>query len=233
MPDDYRIVPAGDSALVVEFEATIDPVVNARALAVATSLRRAELPGVRDVVTAYRSVSVQFDPLRTDLERVAAGLRMFASEAAEHPAADGPVVAIPVCYGGAFGPDLGEVARLSGFDEAEVVRRHVATLYRVYMLGFVPGFAYLGVVDEAIAAPRRASPRLRVPSGSVGIAGRQTGVYPLETPGGWRLIGRTFVKPFDAARDDPFLVRTGDRVRFHPISPDEFRRGASLTEPGP
>ena len=227
MPDDVRIVPAGDSSLVVEFEARIDPRINARALALAGLLREAAYPGVRDVVTAYRSVTIYFDPFRTDLPRVVGDLGRMARETADHPAADGPLVRIPVCYGGAYGPDLEHVAALAGCTAAEVVALHQATVYRVYMLGFVPGFAYLGILDERIAAPRRATPRMSVPAGSVGIAGRQTGIYPAVTPGGWQLIGRTYVRPFDPDRAEPFLITTGDRVQFEPIAADEFERAAN------
>src|SRR6185503_17931278 len=131
-------------------------------------------------------------------------------------------VRIPVCYGGELGPDLGAVAGFSQMDEAAVVVAHTARTYRVFMLGFVPGFAYLGTVDDRIAMPRRSTPRVRVPVGSVGIAGVQTGVYPAETPGGWQLIGRTPVKPFDPFRDPPFLMKAGDSVQFYPIERREY-----------
>ena len=129
-----------------------------------------------------------------------------------------------MCYGGELGPDLTVVAAFSGLSEAEVIAVHAESTYRVYMLGFLPGFAYLGSVDERIAIPRRESPRLRVPAGSVGIAGRQTGVYPLPAPGGWQLIGRTPTRLFDLARAEPFLLRPGDQVRFAAVSESEFRR---------
>ena len=130
---------------------------------------------------------------------------------------------IPVCYGGDLGPDLAGVASFAGMPEADVVRAHAAATYRVFMLGFVPGFAYLGIVDERIAMPRHSTPRVRVPLGSVGIAGVQTGVYPAETPGGWQLIGRTPVKPFDPSRADPFLMKAGDAVQFYADRPRRIR----------
>jgi inhibitor of KinA len=129
-----------------------------------------------------------------------------------------------VCYGGELGPDLAGVAAFAGTSEADVARVHAAGMYRVFMLGFVPGFAYLGVVDDRIAMPRHASPRVRVPAGSVGIAGAQTGVYTGGTPGGWQLVGRTPVKPFDASRDDPFLMKAGDAVQFYAIDRAEYDR---------
>jgi inhibitor of KinA len=133
-------------------------------------------------------------------------------------------VRIPVCYGGDLGPDLASVASFAGMQEDDVVSAHAATTYRVFMLGFVPGFAYLGIVDERIAMPRHSTPRVRVPLGSVGIAGVQTGVYPAETPGGWQLIGRTPVKPFEPSRENPFLMKAGDSVQFYPIDRNEYDR---------
>jgi len=214
---------AGDSALVLELEPRIDPAVNARAIAIAQAVRGHAVAGVRDVVSTYRSVAVFFDPLRTRLEAITRALE----EAGRTPFAAAPssAVAVPVAYGGDNGPDLPDVARAAGLDEAEVVRRHAGRAYRVFMLGFVPGFAYMGTVDEAIEMPRRATPRVRVPAGSVAIAGRQTGIYPQETPGGWHLIGRTRVRPFDANRNPNFLVAAGDHVRFVPV--------ATLEEAGP
>jgi inhibitor of KinA len=218
-----RLVRAGDSALVIEFDARIAPDVNARAIAAAAHVRARQLPGVRDVVPAYRSVTIYFDPLRADTRR----LEAVAHAAGEAPAPDtepGREIAIPLCYDGDFGPDLGDVARFARMDEAGVVARHSAGRYRVYMMGFVPGFAYMGVVDERIAAPRRETPRLRVPAGSVGIAGAQTGIYPRETPGGWQLIGRTPLTLFDPTRDEPCLLAPGDAVRFEPIDRAAFDR---------
>ena len=152
---------------------------------------------------------------------------LIASQApvASHQGKSAPrELRIPVCYGGAHGPDLAAVAEFAGLDEPEVVDRHTAPLYRVFMLGFTPGFAYMASVDRQIAMPRRETPRLSVPAGSVGIAGVQTGVYPLDTPGGWQLIGRTPVDPFDLHRPEMFLFKAGDLVRFYRIEPAEFER---------
>ena len=217
-------MPAGDSALIVEFEERIDPEVNARTIALAESIQTAAISGVRDVVPTYRSVAVYFDPLHVDYNAL---IRCIEAEAA-HPAAQRnkkrDPLRIPVCYGGEFGPDLGNVAAFAHMSESEVISVHTASTYRVFMLGFVPGFAYLGIVDRRIAMPRHSTPRVRVPLGTVGIAGVQTGVYPAETPGGWQLIGRTPLKPFDASRADPFLMKAGDAVQFYAIDVDEFRR---------
>jgi KipI family sensor histidine kinase inhibitor len=212
-----RILEAGDSALLLELDTRIDPAVNARAVAMAAAIRREQLPGVRDVVPTYRSVAVYFDPLTIPSDRIRASL-----ETAMHAPAvitEGRLIEVPVAYGGEAGPDLAEVAVWSGLTPASVVDRHREPLYRVFMLGFLPGFAYLGPVDERIAAPRRATPRLRVAAGSVGVAGRQTGIYPRESPGGWNIIGRSSIRVFDPLRTPAALFAPGDRVRFVSAGP--------------
>jgi len=222
----FRIVPAGDSAIVVEYEERIDPLVNARAIALADSLQAAAIAGVRDVVPTYRSVAVFFDPLRTNYDALLERIEQDAGRPAPDAARQWEPLRIPVCYGGDLGPDLGAVAAFGGLSEDEVIALHASATYRVFMLGFVPGFAYMGIVDARIAAPRHSTPRVRVPAGSVGIAGVQTGIYPTETPGGWQLIGRTPVKPFDANRAQPFLMKAGDAVRFYAIDRAEYERFA-------
>ena len=213
----------GDAAITIEFELRIDPAINTRVLTVADAVRRSNHGGVRDVVESYCAVTVEYDPVRTDVERVIRDLEAAAGRE-RGGAADGREHTVPVCYGGDFGPDLAAVAAFAECSEARVIETHGAAVYRVYMLGFLPGFAYMGSVHERIAMPRRESPRLRVPAGSVGIAGRQTGVYPVLAPGGWQLIGRTPVKPFDLERSEPFLLTPGDRVRFEAVSESEYRR---------
>ncbi len=221
-----RIVPAGDSALIVEFEERIDPAINARAIALADSLQAAAIAGVRDVVPTYRSVAVFFDPLRTNYDTLLERIERDAGRPAPDAARQAEPLRIPVCYGGDLGPDLGAVAAFGGISADEVIALHASATYRVFMLGFVPGFAYMGIVDARIAAPRHSTPRVRVPAGSVGIAGVQTGIYPAETPGGWQLIGRTPIKPFDANRAQPFLMKAGDAVRFYAIDRAEYERFA-------
>ena len=221
-----RIVPAGDSALIVEFEERIDPAINARAIALADSLQAAAIAGVRDVVPTYRSVAVFFDPLRTNYDTLLERIERDAGRPAPDAARQAEPLRIPVCYGGDLGPDLGAVAAFGGISADEVIALHASATYRVFMLGFVPGFAYMGIVDARIAAPRHSTPRVRVPAGSVGITGVQTGIYPAETPGGWQLIGRTPIKPFDANRAQPFLMKAGDAVRFYAIDRAEYGRFA-------
>ena len=204
--------------LLVEFEQRIDPLVNDRVIQLSKRMSARIGAVVRDVVPAYCSIGVHFDPLLTDL---AALQRVIEEEAdalahtEENPAPT--VVEIPVRYGGDHGPDLAAVAAWAKCTPDDVITRHSQRTYRVYMLGFVPGFSYMGSVDASIAAPRHRVPRERVPAGSVGIAGEQTGVYPIVTPGGWQLIGRTDVAMFDASRMPPTFVNPGDLVRFVPV----------------
>ena len=225
---DYRIVSAGDSAVLVEFEARIDSRINQRVVALAEAIEGARIAGVRDVVPTFRSLAVYFDPLRTDFAHLTERLTEAAAERRRLAETVREPIRIPVCYGGTFGPDLDEVARFAGLTPGEVVARHVAPTYRVFMLGFMPGFAYLGIVDPTIAAPRRATPRLRVPAGSVGIALGQTGIYPSETPGGWQLVGRALTAPFDPERADPFLLKAGDAVQFYEAAPPGDLRAAAV-----
>ena len=227
MTQPATVIHAGDSTLLATYGDRIDPTVNACAVGLADAVRSARLPGVRDVIVTYRSVAVSFDPLAVDADRLADQMREIATAARQSPLDAEPIVEIPVRYGGADGPDLAEVARFAGCSEQEVVRRHGAPSYRVYMLGFMPGFAYMAPVEDRIAMPRRATPRIRVPAGSVGIAGRQTGVYPGESPGGWQLIGRTSITLFALDRDPPALLRPGSRVRFVAVG-----SGAAAEAPG-
>ena len=214
-----KIREAGDSALLLEVgEPAIAPESNARAMAIARAIRRRAVAGVRDVVSTFRSVAVFFDPLSTDVASVAAALHEAAdADPSEEP---GRVVDIPVVYGGDAGPDLAEVAAFAGCTPEAVVERHASKSYRVYMLGFLPGFPYMAHVDPTIAAPRHAQPRLCVAAGSVGIAGAQTGIYPRESPGGWQIIGRTSATLFDPTQTPPALLAPGDQVRFMPVKDD-------------
>jgi inhibitor of KinA len=219
---DFRVVPAGDSALLVELPPSIDPVTSGRVIALAGALARRHGAVVRDLVVGYCSLTVYFDPLAVDSDWLETEVRGLAEEAEGAAEVGGALVEVPVCYGGELGPDLPDVARAAGCSEDEVVALHSGAEYRVYLVGFVPGFPYLASVDPRLALPRRASPRQKVPAGSVAIAAGQTGIYPMETPGGWHLIGRTPVRPYDPSRRQPFLFRAGDRVRFTPIDSAAF-----------
>jgi KipI family sensor histidine kinase inhibitor len=212
-----RILPAGDSALVVSLPQVIDPEINAWCVTFAEAARDRWGSALRDVVVGYCSVTAYFDPLQVDPAWLEAELASFARGMRAAAVQAGETIDVPVVYGGAAGPDLETVAQFAGCPESEVVARHTAVSYRVYLVGFVPGFAYMATVDPVIAAPRRATPRIAVPAGSVAIAGGQTGIYPDTTPGGWNIIGRTSLKPFDATRPDPALFKPGDQVRFHAV----------------
>jgi KipI family sensor histidine kinase inhibitor len=214
MSGPFRIVAAGDSAVIVEFEERIDPDINARAVALAGLIRTSGLQGLRDVVPSYRSVAVYFDPLRTDYDRLHSLLEGGANSPTTVEVRGSEPIQIPVRYGGEEGPDLSYIASRAALSEDDVADIHCATTYRVYMLGFLPGFAYMGIVDPRIAAPRLAAPRVRVRAGSVGLAGQQTGIYPIDSPGGWLLVGRSLLEPYDLSRRDPFLFQAGDLVRF-------------------
>jgi KipI family sensor histidine kinase inhibitor len=209
-----RPVTLGDSCLSIVFDETIDPAVNRRCVAIAESLAQSARPGVRDIVPTYNAVAVHFDSTRCSREALASELGVLAAMDMPDADHDKEPMAIPVKYGGEFGPDLAAVAEFGRCSEQEVAQLHARKVYRVYMLGFLPGFAYMGSVDPRIAMPRLDTPRLRVAAGSVGIAGGQTGVYPYDAPGGWRIIGRTAVNMFDVAREPPFLVKAGDLVKF-------------------
>jgi inhibitor of KinA len=223
---DLRIVQAGDAALLVELPARIDPAVSSQAVALARAIKSRCAASVRDVVVGYCSVTVYFDPLHVDATALETELRQAAVAPPGRATDEGALIDVDVCYGGEFGPDLGDVAAFANATEDEVIALHSATTYRVYVVGFVPGFPYMASVHPRLALPRRATPRTRVPAGSVAIAAGQTGIYPLETPGGWHLIGRTGVKPYDDSRAEPFLFKPGDRVRFHAVPRREFDRTA-------
>ena len=216
---------AGDSAVILQLEAgmpqrrnEIDAEVNSRAIRIAEGVRQRRIRGVRDVVPTFRSVAVFFDPLATDLTTIVEALEERSDQ--RQPREAGRVVEVPVVYGGDAGPDLASIANDAGLTPEAVVARHASRAYRVFMLGFLPGFPYMAPVDEAIAAPRRPAPRARVPAGSVGIAGQQTGIYPRESPGGWQIIGRTPLELFDVGKTPPALLAPGDTVRFVPVESD-------------
>jgi inhibitor of KinA len=225
----FQLLPAGDSALRVSLPELIDPEVNAWCIALGAALEERLGSAVRDAVVGYCSVTVYFDPLRTDVVWLEEEVRSIADATEPREEAPSATHHIPVCYGGSFGPDLSDVARFGGCSEEDVIAIHAGTEYRVYLVGFVPGFAYMARVADRIAAPRRAAPRTTVLPGSVAIAGGQTGIYPAPTPGGWNIIGCTPVKPYDAERSDPFLFKPGDRVRFEPVTTDEYHRLSGRT----
>lgn len=223
-----HLEPIADDALRVVFGNVIDDAMLSRVHALSGRLAANRLPGVVDIVPAYASLGVHFDLQQTDADAIAAwiGNELTASDAGR-AAPSARVVEIPVVYGGEFGPDLVEAAASLGLAADELAAQHASTVYTVAMIGFAPGFPYLSGLPDALALPRLASPRTRIPAGSVGIGGSQTGIYPRESPGGWRILGRTPLVLFDPQRDPPVLLQPGDRVRFRPIDEDAY---ASLSE---
>lgn len=209
-----RILPVGETAFTVEFGAAIEERLVAQVQALDAELAAHPIPGVRETAPSYRALLVVYAPQHSPALTVRAALGQALARMGSAALPEKRRLEIPVHYGGSDGPDLEEVARSHGLTPAEVIARHTAPTYRVAMLGFAPGFAYLLGLDPRLATPRLATPRTHVPAGSIGIAGDQTGVYALNTPGGWRLIGRTSLALFDPARPEPFTLQTGDVVRF-------------------
>lgn len=224
-----RFSPLGDHAITVTFGNSIDDTTHRRVRAASARLDDRRPAGVVDLAPAFTSIAVHYDPARvapghgSPYERLVAALERLLDDLRVEALPVPREVEIPVCYGAEFGPDLGDVADAHHMSAEAVVRLHSSGAYLVYMVGFMPGFAYLGGLADAIATPRRSTPRKTVPAGSVGIGGRQTGVYPLDSPGGWNLIGRTPLKIFDIAREPATLLAAGDRVRFRAITDAEFR----------
>ncbi|MFC4075292.1 5-oxoprolinase subunit PxpB [Salinithrix halophila] len=214
--------PLGDTGVRVQFGDRIDPAINNQIRRYCRRLKKLSLEGVVEWVPSYTAVTVYYQPYRVRYGELVRILSELVEEIESDQELESRLVEIPVVYGGRFGPDLEEVARYSGLTPEEVIRIHSQSPYRIYMMGFVPGFPYLGGMSETIAVPRLEKPREKIPAGSVGIAGAQTGVYPLETPGGWRLIGRTPLRLYDPHRHPPMLLAAGDHVQFRPISEEEY-----------
>jgi inhibitor of KinA len=226
----YRILPLGDSAITVDFGNTIDEAVNKKIIAWFHRLQAHPLPGMTEAVPAYSSLTLYYDSLLVSknifpptetYEWIKEQLEKILSEPTEPEAGTGRLTRIPVCYDKEFAPDIESLAASRNIPVDEVVAIHASCPYRVYMLGFLPGFPYMGPVDERIRMPRKPQP-LAVAAGSVGIAGNQTGIYPVSSPGGWSIIGRTPLRVFDPGKEAPVLLQAGDHVQFYSISRDEF-----------
>lgn len=217
----WRIASIADQALLVDFGEHIDAAINARVMALAERVRRANIPGVTGLVPTYRALTVGYDSL---VIRQAA-LRARLAQLLDEPDELAPAIRcwdVPVAYGGEEGVDLPWLAEQHGLSVAQVIALHCAVPYRVYMIGFVPGFAYLGGLDERLHTSRRVSPRLLTPAGSISIGGQQTAVSSVAAPSGWHLIGRTPVRSFDPSRQEPFVFAAGDEIRFRSIERVEF-----------
>jgi KipI family sensor histidine kinase inhibitor len=217
-----RFQPASDQSLLVYFGETISPESRERVLKLLRLLETDPIRGVRNLHPGYSSLLVKFDAMKVSHGELQAALQDYLQRLSQVQLPAPRQVEIPVCYGGEFGPDLPQLAEAHDMTPQQAAEAHAAATYTVCFLGFAPGFAYLDGLPEALATPRLAVPRRRVPAGSVGIAGHQTGVYPFTTPGGWRLIGRTPLQMFRADRPGMCLLAIGDQVRFAPISPERF-----------
>ena len=221
---DIKLLVAGECGLVVEFGNVISLKINALVQQFTRLLTAVEIQGIVEVVPTYRSVTIYFDPLTISRQRLTQYVKEFLSELKpqEKETLSTGIVYVPVCYGGVLGPDLEYVAKYTGLSTQEVIKIHTSKPYLVYMLGFTPGFPYLGGLPEQLMVPRQEKPRSRVPEGSVGIGGNQTGFYPSESPGEWWLIGRTPLKAFNPKWSNPFLVTAGDYVQFVDIRMDAY-----------
>ena len=227
---DIHIRTAGDSSLLVEFGNEINPEINARIASFVKLIREQQIEGIVDMIPTYCSLLINYDPrivLYKDIKnRIQNLLKIEVSGTTRRK----KVFEIPVCYGGEYGPDLNLIAEHAGLTCEEVIQIHSSQDYLIYMLGFLPGFTYLGGLDERIHTPRLPNPRLRIEAGSVGIGGSQTGIYPLDSPGGWNLMGKTPVKTYDPDRETPILVEAGDYIRFVPVDEAEYKRISELVD---
>lgn len=233
MKSEYQIMMVSESCLLVKFGDTICPAINRKVRKLSDYVEKHPFPGFVETVVSYTGLAVLYDPWAVQkalgrgggksFQLVGDKLAEYMEKLAEEPDTPGRVVEIPVCYGEAYGPDLEYVASFHGLTPDEVVDIHCGSEYLCYMIGFCPGFPYLGGMDERIATPRRETPRLAIPARSIGIAGSQTGGYPISTPGGWQLIGRSAVEMYDPTAEHPSLLQAGDIVRFRRISPEEYR----------
>lgn len=226
----YSITPLGDSALTVDFGNIISDEIHSKVLLLLHALEKAGLPGIKDIVPAYSSVSVFYNVaalLKSYNNKSVFGfmskqMEVLLSQSIKTVTANFRSVKVPVCYSAKYGLDLVNISEQTKLSVEEIIHVHTAKKYKVYMIGFLPGFAYMGNVDESIAVPRKPEPRTNIEAGFVGIAGIQTGIYPLASPGGWQIIGRTPIKLFDTKKEEPVFFRAGDEVQFYSITEDEF-----------
>jgi inhibitor of KinA len=226
---EFKLQPLGDNSVIIELGEDISRDIQQKVNKVSSFLEAQSFEWVIEYVPGFTTVAVFYEPMNIKTktlpyDQVCGDLSLHLENLEVEQGEEPRVVKIPVCYGGEFGPDLEEVAEINGLTPEEVIDIHLKGEYIVYMIGFAPGFPYIGGMSEKIAAPRRKNPRLKIPAGSVGIAGKQTGVYPIETPGGWQLIGKTPRKLFLPEGDTPSLLRAGDQIKFEPISAEEFQK---------
>lgn len=224
MYKEVKFLNAGDSALVMEFGNEIAKDINAKIATVVENLKKKNIDGILDILPTYRSILINYDPIKISHSEIVTTLKELSKLNSSNQSDEVRLIEIPTIYGGEYGPDIKNVAENARLSEKEVVKIHAGTDYLVYMMGFMPGFTYLGGLDERIATPRLKSPRLKIEAGSVGIAANQTGMYPLESPGGWQLIGRTPLKLYDDTKEPPVFIQAGDYIRYVSIDQDEYDR---------
>jgi KipI family sensor histidine kinase inhibitor len=222
-----KYIPSGDSAFIIKAGDTISEEVNQTVRRLLVRLEDEKIIGITDFIPSYNELMVCYDPLVTGYRQMVDALRASEADLDMVRLPDPFVVHVPVLYGGGMGPDLQYVAEYCDMSPDDVIRIHTSASYLVYMLGFTPGFCYLGGMDQRIATPRKESPRLKITAGAVGIADRQTGIYPVESPGGWQLIGRTPLRLFMPDSNTPFLFRAGDYIRFYPVTEEEYNNISS------
>lgn len=218
-----RILPAGDLSVVAEFGNEISTACNDRVRLLNQHLKKNKIKGIVETVPTFRSLLIYYDPLIISYKKLCDCIRSASETKGDIEYDSRRIVEIPVCYGGQYGEDLAAVAEHVGMSEEEVIKLHSGMDYLIYMLGFLPGFPYLGGMDPRLSTPRLSNPRTSIPAGSVGIGGEQTGVYPIASPGGWRLIGRTPLKLYDSEREKPTLYQAGDYIHFRPIAEEEYK----------
>lgn len=226
-----QFLKAGDTAMTVQFGDVIDRALSDRVLKLSRRIRALGIAGVTDLVPTFRSLLVNYDPLVVSGDELKGKLEGLL-DSSEGDSQEARQFTIPVCYEGEYGPDVDDVAQASGLSAAQVVQRHAETLFHVYMLGFVPGYPYMGDLPAELVLPRRSNPRTRVPPGSVAIASVMTAIYPLESPGGWHLIGATPIRLFDANAEQPALLSPGDKVRFEPVGVNQYLDIAKAVQAG-
>lgn len=229
---EIKILTAGDSSLLIEFGNEISTEINQKITATVQLMKEQHIEGVVDMIPAFCSLLINYDPRVISYDELKERMTALTKVDIKTQAGTKKVFEIPVCYGGEYGPDLANIAEHAGISEEEVIKIHSSRDYLIYMLGFLPGFTYLGGLDERIHTPRLANPRLKISAGSVGIGGSQTGIYPLDSPGGWQLMGMTPVKTYDPEREVPILVEAGDYIRFVPVSEEEYLRIREQVEKG-
>ena len=219
-----RILPAGDQAVLIEFGTEINPTINRQVHAFASRAREDKIPGIGELVSSYCTLLVYYDPFLLSFAETISWTRKLMAEDFSAKDSATTVKKVPVLYGGEYGPDLSFVAEHNKISPEQVIRIHSSPTYLVYVVGFSPGFSAMGIVPPNIQAPRLPSPRTKVPAGTVGIGGQQTGIYAVESPGGWQLIGRTPLHLFDLKKNPPSLFQAGDYCRFYPITEEEFQK---------